>query len=262
MSDSLIALIDAELPQTQCGLCGHPAGCLPYARAMVHEQQAANLCVPGGQPVADRLANLLERQRLLVAPSDWPIAEDGRPQRMIARIRAEDCIGCTKCLVACPVDAIVGANKLMHQIIEADCTGCELCIPPCPVDCIDLIESTTPRSPAAQIALQTRLRTRYQRHVARLQKRADERQARRNPVLSALAAQRMAQLATQPAHTPAQTIATTATATPKVNAQQTIALASIRSQLGKLKRQLAREYREDVAAQIATLEQQLKDAET
>ena len=78
----LIPLLDAELPQTQCGLCGHPAGCLPYATAMAEQHEPANKCVPGGQPVADRLAQLLGRPAQVVDPSDWPIAADGRPQRV------------------------------------------------------------------------------------------------------------------------------------------------------------------------------------
>ena len=126
---SLIQQIDSLLPQTQCGLCGHRDGCLPYAKAIA-EGEAANKCVPGGQPVADALANLLQRPPMTAEESVWPIQQDGRPQRMKAIIREDECIGCTKCISACPVDAIIGSGKLMHSVLTDLCTGCELCIPP------------------------------------------------------------------------------------------------------------------------------------
>lgn len=140
---SLIVQIDQLLPQTQCGLCGHRDGCLPYAKS-ISEGEAANKCVPGGQPVADALAQLLDRPRLIAESSVWDIQADGRPQQMKAIIREDECIGCTKCISACPVDAIIGSGKLMHTILTDLCTGCELCIPPCPVDCIDLVLITIP----------------------------------------------------------------------------------------------------------------------
>jgi len=104
---SLIVQIDQLLPQTQCGLCGHRDGCLPYAKSIA-EGEDANKCVPGGQPVADALAILLKRPTLLAEPSVWDIQADGRPQQMKAVIREDECIGCTKCISACPVDAIIG----------------------------------------------------------------------------------------------------------------------------------------------------------
>lgn len=128
-SISLIREIDALLPQTQCGLCGHRDGCLPYAKSIA-EGEEANKCVPGGQPVADALAQLLNRSLLPAETSVWPVQADGRPQRMKAIIREDECIGCTKCINACPVDAIIGSGKLMHTILTDLCTGCELCIPP------------------------------------------------------------------------------------------------------------------------------------
>lgn len=235
----LIALLDAELPQTQCGLCGHVDGCLPYATAMVNQQEPANLCVPGGQPVADRLAQLLGRESLAVAPSDWPIAADGRPQRMLAVIREDECIGCTKCLVACPVDAIVGSGKLMHSVISEDCTGCELCIPPCPVDCIDLIPNPIVPSAAQQRQQQDQLRARYQQHLARQQTTAATR-----PILSS----KQSVLATTP----------TLNLPTQQNPQVMVKMATLRSQINKLQKQL-RAYPDDLArqTQLGELQAQL-----
>ncbi|MGM0984052.1 MAG: RnfABCDGE type electron transport complex subunit B [Pseudomonadota bacterium] len=125
----LIEAIDAELPQTQCGKCGQP-GCRPYAEAIV-EGEAINRCPPGGQRTVERLAEVTGRP----AP---PLAEPAQSP-LVAWIREAECIGCTKCIQACPVDAILGAAKRMHTVIVEECTGCELCVAPCPVDCIDLL---------------------------------------------------------------------------------------------------------------------------
>lgn len=122
----------------------------------------------GGQPVADALAQLLNRPLLPAETSVWPVQADGRPQRMKAIIREDECIGCTKCINACPVDAIIGSGKLMHTILTDLCTGCELCIPPCPVDCIDLVEDTQALpSEQQRIAEQNDLRQRYYAHIQR-----------------------------------------------------------------------------------------------
>lgn len=131
---TLEAQVHALLPQTQCGHCGY-AGCRPYATAVV-DGAPATLCAPGGQEGADQLAQLLGRP---LAPLEAP-----RPSPLVAVIREEECIGCTKCIQACPVDAILGAAQRMHSVVESWCTGCDLCVDPCPVDCIDLV----PRSPA------------------------------------------------------------------------------------------------------------------
>jgi len=125
--------IDALLPQTQCGKCGHP-GCRPYARA-VADGEAHNQCPPGGQRTCDALAELLDRPVL-------PLDERGHTDaaaKKVAYIREDECIGCTKCIQACPVDAIVGASRRMHTVISDECTGCDLCVAPCPVDCIDML---------------------------------------------------------------------------------------------------------------------------
>jgi len=122
--------IDALLPQTQCGQCGY-AGCLPYAEAIARGEALINQCPPGGEATIRALADLLGEE---VQPLDPARGAMGEPQ--IVRIEESLCIGCVKCIQACPVDAIVGAPKQMHTVIAAACTGCALCIPPCPVDCI------------------------------------------------------------------------------------------------------------------------------
>lgn len=128
---SLIQRIDALLPQTQCGKCGHP-GCKPYAEGLA-KGEAINKCPPGGSETIAALAKLLQVPVIALDP------ERGSAPPQVAYIREAECIGCTKCIQACPVDAIVGAAKLMHTVISAECTGCDLCVAPCPVDCIDLL---------------------------------------------------------------------------------------------------------------------------
>lgn len=127
---SLADRIDAVLPQTQCEQCGFH-GCRPYADAIAAGDAEINRCPPGGATGIKKLAELLDRAQL---PLD-PECGTEKP-RVLARIIEADCIGCTKCIQVCPVDAIVGAGKLMHTVIADQCTGCELCIPACPVDCI------------------------------------------------------------------------------------------------------------------------------
>ncbi len=129
---SLIDQIDAILPQTQCQKCTF-AACRPYAEALANGKADINQCPPGGQQGIDALARLLGVESKPLNPEH---GEQKPPQ--IAVIIEENCIGCVKCINACPVDAIIGAAKQMHTIISTECTGCELCISPCPVDCIDL----------------------------------------------------------------------------------------------------------------------------
>ncbi|TLX54678.1 electron transport complex subunit RsxB [Stutzerimonas nosocomialis] len=130
--DPVAERINALLPQTQCGQCGYP-GCKPYAQAIAAGDKI-NKCPPGGESTIQALADLLD---LDAEPLD---AEGGEKPPMVAYIREAECIGCTKCIKACPVDAIVGAAKLMHTVIVSECTGCDLCVEPCPVDCIDMVE--------------------------------------------------------------------------------------------------------------------------
>ena len=235
---SLIQSIDALLPQTQCGLCGHRDGCLPYAKSIT-EGEDANKCVPGGQPVADALAELLSRPKLQAEESVWVIQRDGRPQRMKAVIREDECIGCTKCISACPVDAIIGAGKLMHTILTDLCTGCELCIPPCPVDCIDLIEDLQDLPQESQrIAEQTDLRERYYAHIQREEKR---RIHRKGPVVRAeIDTELFAQFSAQTDQLPEiQIIEKSNEIPPSIDAKTTIELAIIRTQIKKLEKQLS-----------------------
>jgi len=131
--DTLVTAIDRVLPQTQCGQCGYP-GCRPYAAAIASGEADINQCPPGGTAGVRKLADLLGR-----APKPLNPEHGIEKPAVVALIVEEDCIGCTKCIQACPVDAIVGAPKRMHTVIADLCTGCELCLPPCPVDCIALL---------------------------------------------------------------------------------------------------------------------------
>lgn len=130
----MIDKVASMLPQTQCGQCGFP-GCGPYAEAVAEGKAEPNLCVPGGDPVAKNIANLLGVEFKPVGGAEG----DGPKPRQVAFIDEKTCIGCTACIKVCPVDAIIGASKLMHTILPSQCTGCELCVPACPVDCITMV---------------------------------------------------------------------------------------------------------------------------
>ena len=129
-STALVERLDRILPQTQCGQCGYP-GCRPYATAMARGEADIDRCPPGGDPGARALAKVLGMD---ARPYDRGRGEH-KPARVAVVVEA-DCIGCTKCIQACPVDAIIGGSKLMHVVLEPLCTGCDLCVPACPVDCI------------------------------------------------------------------------------------------------------------------------------
>jgi electron transport complex protein RnfB len=134
----IVDQINAILPQTQCGQCGYP-GCRPYAEAIANNGEAINKCPPGGEAGIQALADLLDMEPI-------PLDEEHGEEKVkaVAFIREAECIGCTKCIQACPVDAILGAAKQMHTVIAAECTGCDLCVEPCPVDCIDMIPAQRP----------------------------------------------------------------------------------------------------------------------
>jgi electron transport complex protein RnfB len=161
----LVRRLDALLPQTQCTKCGY-AGCAPYAEAMAKREADVNQCMPGGDAVIRQLADALEVEVKPLNPANGPYRA---PQ--VAVIEEPDCIGCTKCIQACPVDAIVGASKAMHTVIADWCTGCELCIPPCPVDCIALV-------PVAALPPADLSRARHEARNVRLERDAAERDAR------------------------------------------------------------------------------------
>ncbi len=134
----IVDQINDVLPQTQCGQCGYP-GCRPYAEAIANDGEAINKCPPGGEAGIQALADLLDMEPI---PLDEEHGEE--KIRTVAYIREAECIGCTKCIQACPVDAILGAAKHMHTVIVSECTGCDLCVEPCPVDCIDMIPAEPP----------------------------------------------------------------------------------------------------------------------
>jgi len=171
----LITKLDAVLPQTQCRQCGY-AGCAPYARAMASGEAGANQCPPGGNDGARELAELLGHAYRPVDPQFGAIKTPA-----VALIDESRCIGCTLCIQACPVDAIVGAAKFMHTVIRDHCTGCELCLPPCPVDCIAMLP-VAPVTREHRRAAALRARQRYDAReirLARLRAAAEEKAADR-----------------------------------------------------------------------------------
>jgi len=173
----LAAQIDALLPQTQCTKCGY-GGCMPYAEAIAANAADINQCPPGGQAGIARLATLLGRDAKPLNPANG--AE--RP-RAVALIDEARCIGCTLCIQACPVDAIVGAAKCMHTVIAELCTGCDLCVPPCPVDCIAMLplpDEQAHWTDAMAGAARARFRLRIVR-LARDETERSERLARKAP---------------------------------------------------------------------------------
>jgi len=190
---SLIQRIDALLPQTQCGKCGH-GGCLPYAKGLA-AGEAINKCPPGGTETIRALADLLQVPVIALDTSR------GSAPAQVAYIREAECIGCTKCIQACPVDAIVGAAKLMHTVIIDECTGCDLCVAPCPVDCIELRPLPASQGVAivgglahddnerqARAHKRDRARRRFEHHNARLARDQARRESLRQARLASPAA--------------------------------------------------------------------------
>ncbi len=143
---SLIEKVDQLLPQTQCRQCEYE-GCFAYATAIVNDNAPINRCPPGGERVIHSLATLLDQPIIALNES---LGSHKPPQ--VVRVEEAFCIGCMKCILACPVDAIVGARRLMHTVIRDECTGCELCIPPCPLNCI-IIEPLDPSLADTNIGL-------------------------------------------------------------------------------------------------------------
>lgn len=185
MDSSLADRLDAALPQTQCTRCGYP-DCRAYAEAMAASAADIDQCPPGGQAGVARLAQVLGVAEKPLNPAfGIEIATE-----LVAHVIEAECIGCTKCIQACPVDAIVGGPNLMHTVITAECTGCELCVPPCPVDCIEMIEA--PELPAPFWRAGHSL-MRYQAHTQRLSRWKIEDEAARarkkasSPLAAALA---------------------------------------------------------------------------
>jgi Na+-translocating ferredoxin:NAD+ oxidoreductase subunit B len=157
----LVDSIDALLPQTQCRQCGY-AGCRPYAEAIATGRAGINQCPPGGDDAVHELAALLGVAARPVDPGCGAVKPPA-----VAVIDELLCIGCTLCAEACPVDAIVGAAKLMHTVVARDCTGCELCIPPCPVDCIAMLPTGLQFTRAQRRVAADEARRRFLRREAR-----------------------------------------------------------------------------------------------
>lgn len=186
--------IEDLLPQTQCTKCGY-AGCRPYAEAIAEGSAAYNQCPPGGAEGVARLARLLGKPVIPINP-----VHGLERERPVALIDESVCIGCTLCIQACPVDAIVGAAKQMHTVIAELCTGCDLCVPPCPVDCIAMIPVTPGKTgwDAWSQQAANAARRRHDQRTARLQREKADNDAR----LAAKAAAKMKEVNAEMAVTP------------------------------------------------------------
>jgi len=240
----LIEAVDALLPQTQCGKCGQP-GCRPYAEAIV-DGEAINRCPPGGEATVDRLAELTGRPPL-------PLAEPAQSP-LVAWIREDECIGCTKCIQACPVDAILGAAKRMHTVIADECTGCELCVAPCPVDCIDLLPHPAWEAAESEAARDAYLARRAalgrRRHRAREQRLARQAREKRLERQKRLIQQRQRQRS-----------AGTAAAGPTPQRQRQMAVKAAEQALRRARQQLAHAERQGDAATREAAQQQVDAAQ-
>jgi len=249
---NLIQRIDALLPQTQCGKCGHP-GCKPYAEGIA-QGEAINKCPPGGKETITALAQLLNVPVLTLD------ASHGEAPPQIAYIREAECIGCTKCIQACPVDAIVGAAKLMHTVIIDECTGCDLCVAPCPVDCIEMHPLATVLPIVGGLATndherrerglkRDRARRRFEQRNARLQREEEHKQAER-----LARAKRAAPLAAVPIDT-AQAAQDAAIKKAKIN------VAMSRAQLHKSLKAFGHPPTLEQQSQLIVLQRQFEAAE-
>lgn len=262
---SLIQRIDALLPQTQCGKCGHP-GCKPYA-AGIASGEPINKCPPGGSETIIALAELLNVPVLELDTSR------GSAPAQIAYIREAECIGCTKCIQACPVDAIVGAAKLMHTVIIDECTGCDLCVAPCPVDCIEMhplpLSGVLPivgglasslEEQRARAAKRNHARRRFEQRNARLQREEQQKIAEREA---------RAQRAVQPSEVPLDPVQA---ALERVRAQKAanadaalkkakVDLAMSRAQLNKSLKAFGHPPTFEQQSQLIVLQQQFEAAE-
>ncbi len=261
---SLIQRIDALLPQTQCGKCGHP-GCKPYAEGIA-SGEPINKCPPGGNETIAALAELLE-----VPVLQLDITRGSAPAQ-IAFIREAECIGCTKCIQACPIDAIVGAAKLMHTVIIDECTGCDLCVAPCPVDCIEMRPlpsntvlpivgglALTPQARQARTLKRDHARRRFEQRNARLQREEQQKIAER------LARQRAAQPA-QAAVDPVQAALERVRTQKAANADAALKKARIdvamsRAQLHKSLKAFGHPPTFEQQSQLIVLQQQFEAAE-
>ncbi|OPA92375.1 electron transport complex subunit RsxB [Pseudomonas fluorescens] len=246
---NLTQRIDALLPQTQCGKCGHP-GCKPYAEGIALGE-AINKCPPGGQETIAGLAQLL---RVPVLELD---TSRGKAPAQVAYIREAECIGCTKCIQACPVDAIVGAAKLMHTVIMDECTGCDLCVAPCPVDCIEMRPATLVLPLVGDVAASDQ-----QRHERSLKRdRARRRFEQRNARLQREEAQKLAERLAR-AKRPAPTVPVQADAAQDAAVKKArITVAMSRAQLHKSLKAFGHPPTFEQQSQLIVLQRQFEAAE-
>jgi electron transport complex protein RnfB len=198
-SKTLADRIEDLLPQTQCTKCGY-TGCRPYAEAIANGEAGYNQCPPGGAQGVERLAKLLGKPVIPINPVNG--VERPRP---LAVIDENICIGCTLCMQACPVDAIVGAPKQMHTVVAELCTGCDLCVAPCPVDCIEMVPVTGAATgwDAWTQEQADAARERHDRRLARIAHEREEAEARAAARRAASAAQAAAPAAPA-SNTPAE----------------------------------------------------------
>ena len=267
---NLIQSIDALLPQTQCGKCGHP-GCMPYAQGIA-QGEAINKCPPGGDETIAGLAHLLN---LPVPSLDL---ERGSAPAQVAYIREAECIGCTKCIQACPVDAIVGAAKFMHTVIIDECTGCDLCVAPCPVDCIDMLPisndqpyrglapithvlaitgglAQTTDERQARSRKRDHARQRFESRNARLRRADERRQAERLARQKATVASARPQLASDASHAPTEAHDDAALKKARIT------LTMSRAQLNKSLKAFGHPPIAEQAARLVELQQEYEAAE-
>ncbi|MGG5239901.1 electron transport complex subunit RsxB [Pseudomonas lurida] len=249
---NLIQRIDALLPQTQCGKCGHP-GCKPYAEGIARGE-AINKCPPGGQETIAGLAQLLS-----VPVLDLDIRRGEAPAQ-VAYIREAECIGCTKCIQACPVDAIVGAAKLMHTVIIDECTGCDLCVAPCPVDCIEMRPTTNVLPIVGGLATNDQQRHERSLKRDRARRRFEQRNARLQREEADKLAERLARAKRSTPALPMQNNAAQAARDAAVKKAK-ITVAMSRAQLHKSLKAFGHPPTFEQQSQLIVLQQQFEAAE-
>ena len=263
---SLIQRIDALLPQTQCGKCGHP-GCKPYAEGIA-DGEPINKCPPGGDETIAALAELLK-----IPVLELDISRGSAPPQ-VAYIREAECIGCTKCIQACPIDAIVGAAKLMHTVIIDECTGCDLCVAPCPVDCIEMHPLPLGTLPVvgglaanleeqrARAAKRDHARQRFERRNARLQREEQQKQAEREARAQRAAQVEVAATTLDPVQAALERVRAQKAATADAALKKAkIDVAMSRAQLNKSLKAFGHPPTFDQQSQLIVLQQQFEAAE-
>ncbi|MBC3922302.1 MULTISPECIES: electron transport complex subunit RsxB [Pseudomonas] len=249
---NLIQRIDALLPQTQCGKCGHP-GCKPYAEGIARGE-AINKCPPGGQETIAGLAQLLS---VPVLDLD---TRRGEAPAQVAYIREAECIGCTKCIQACPVDAIVGAAKLMHTVIIDECTGCDLCVAPCPVDCIEMRPTTNVLPIVGGLATNDQQRHERSLKRDRARRRFEQRNARLQREEADKLAERLARAKRSTPALPMQNNAAQAARDAAIKKAK-ITVAMSRAQLHKSLKAFGHPPTFEQQSQLIVLQQQFEAAE-